>query len=1011
MSKAIAKGPKLAAAVIAYQCGNYIGDLLKSLKNQVDVIVVGIDAKTTDNTRAVCEQYGCLIYDGPDVMKLDGGFAEARNICFSHIPADVEWAIWIDTDDILKCDMPLRTLCANADPNTTGLVLPYLYNTDEYGNVTTVFDRERVFRMAHQPVWAGPLHETATAKIMQDWVRPYTSVENAPIWIEHRNRSEGSKDGRNFAMLDHWREKEPTSSRAAWYTGFQHFAGTSWAQAAEWFEKSVQMRPEVNLESWQALIYQSKSYKNLGLNDKSIESANRAMMMYPDLADPYFEMAYAYQGAGEYKRAIFWHEEGLKKNRPSGPIMVNPLDYEYNPYVVIHTSYSATGQYEIALDKLSKAISYRPKDAELLRVKAALELTINRKKAINGGLDLAQHLWDTDEVEKAERVAHSFPAGAYEEDQRVQRARAVIGEGVGRLRSSNAYEQSYFANGEKDAALSKRAEWVVDQIDQIKPNARVLWFGIGNAQGPLAAAARGHTVVGVDIDIRRVKAANLLAVKAGHLKKRYMRDFGQSLPVIQNPDGSFNRDRQVQFWYGNAENPPKCVEPLGPYDVVVLGTLLSRTADHMKMVQVAESFGVPVIQTVLDGNFPVPVEHAKGTVRMWTRSELEMMFSDHSRILESHYLWNSEGYLGVVHKPGENWFTPEHPSVTIYCGPGWEAWTPDQIDGTGLGGSETAVVRLAEQFVQRGMRVMVYGPQDGVWNGVIYRNYRKFDPRVNVWMFVSWRNPAMFDNDIKAEHKVLWVHDTDYGDILTPERAEKIDSIWCMSEWHRQHLIGKYAPYHLEDRLLVVGNGIEASRFVGREERDPHRIVYSSSPDRGLEQVLGYWPEIRKADPEATLHIYYDFTNFDLMRGDPAYKAKIIDLAKQDGVTWRGRIGQKELAREFMRASVLFYPGPHDFCETFCITALEAQAAGCVPVTRDNGALPETNARGIVLPNDSDAAAWVTAVQEAQSRTEDERTEMRLWATTKTWSEVANRVVAWAIERTKTEPVVKAGKE
>ena len=127
------------------------------------------------------------------------------------------------------------------------------------------------------------------------------------------------------------------------------------------------------------------------------------------------------------------------------------------------------------------------------------------------------------------------------------------------------------------------------------------------------------------------------------------------------------------------------------------------------------------------------------------------------------------------------------------------------------------------------------------------------------------------------------------------------------------------------------------------------------------------------------------------------YKDYMLRLSKQEGINWRGRIGQRELAREMMRSSVLLYPGPHDFCETFCITALESQAAGCVPVTRDNGALPETNAHGIVLPNASDTEKWVTAIQEARSRTEDERTTMRLWAMTKTWREVANRILTWAI--------------
>lgn len=301
------------------------------------------------------------------------------------------------------------------------------------------------------------------------------------------------------------------------------------------------------------------------------------------------------------------------------------------------------------------------------------------------------------------------------------------------------------------------------------------------------------------------------------------------------------------------------------------------------------------------------------------------------------------------------------------------------------------MVLLAKEMVRKGMRVTVYGPTEGVWDGVVYRHFSKFDPRAGCYKLVSWRNPRIFDNEINAARKALWVHDTDYRDLVTEERMAKVDDIWVLSEWHRKHWEEMY-PYST-GKTVVIGNGIDPARFSGTEERNPLRLAYSSSPDRGLEQVLGYWPKIRQACGETTLDIFYDWTNYDLMGGPADYKAKIMALANQVGVNWRGRVGQRALASELLRASVLLYPGPHDFCETYGITFLEAQAAGCVPVTRDNGALPETNRYGIIKPNDSTEDEWVSAVQAALARTESERAEMSAWAKTQTWEAVASRVI------------------
>jgi glycosyltransferase involved in cell wall biosynthesis len=151
------------------------------------------------------------------------------------------------------------------------------------------------------------------------------------------------------------------------------------------------------------------------------------------------------------------------------------------------------------------------------------------------------------------------------------------------------------------------------------------------------------------------------------------------------------------------------------------------------------------------------------------------------------------------------------------------------------------------------------------------------------------------------------------------------------------------------------------------------------------------WPAVRKAIPGAELHVFYGWENYDKSHRPLDFKNYIAGLADQPGVVWRGRTGQKDLARELMKSGGLLYPGPHPFNETFCIVVLEAQAAGAVPITRNNGALPETNKHGEALSNATSVKGYIKAMRRAIARTESERQEMKDWAKTQTWAVIADR--------------------
>lgn len=143
-----------------------------------------------------------------------------------------------------------------------------------------------------------------------------------------------------------------------------------------------------------------------------------------------------------------------------------------------------------------------------------------------------------------------------------------------------------------------------------------------------------------------------------------------------------------------------------------------------------------------------------------------------------------------------------------------------------------------------------------------------------------------------------------------------------------------------------------------------HKLFWGSSYDRGLDILLFMWSQIKEAVPDAELHICYGWDMFDkVARNNPErmkWKAGVEELMKQDGIVHHGRLSKDGLAQ--VRKSCGVWAYPTYFTEINCITALECQRDGVVPVVCDfksnfNGenhytALSETVRKGIVVTGD-----------------------------------------------------------
>jgi glycosyltransferase involved in cell wall biosynthesis len=308
--------------------------------------------------------------------------------------------------------------------------------------------------------------------------------------------------------------------------------------------------------------------------------------------------------------------------------------------------------------------------------------------------------------------------------------------------------------------------------------------------------------------------------------------------------------------------------------------------------------------------------------------------------------------------PPKGWSDDE---IAILCGPGFEQWSPKSADGKGLGGSEEAVVYLSRELAKLGWKVTVYGnPQteQGEYEGVTYKQWYDINVNDRFNVLILWRNIGIVDVAPQSKFTLTWMHDVPNNPDFTQDRVDKVDKIAVLSEYHksilRLHKDGRFLPMP-DNKVFLTANGITINPTPDTTQpRNPHSLIYSSSPDRGLVYLLNNWDKIRAEVPDATLDIYYGFQVFDVIhRGNPTkmkWKEDVLNLMKKPGISYHGRVGHKDLHEAMAKTAVWAYPT--DFTEISCITAMKAQTLGAIPVCTTLAALDETVKNGIKVDVD-----------------------------------------------------------
>jgi glycosyltransferase involved in cell wall biosynthesis len=201
---------------------------------------------------------------------------------------------------------------------------------------------------------------------------------------------------------------------------------------------------------------------------------------------------------------------------------------------------------------------------------------------------------------------------------------------------------------------------------------------------------------------------------------------------------------------------------------------------------------------------------------------------------------------------------------------------------------------------------------------------------------------SLSQGEIDLRPLVVWIHNSPnpvYDWCNNSEVVAKVSRFVFVSDWQQQKFMEAYRLP--PGRCVVIRNATitnDATRAWPTHDQWRWRCAYISAPMRGLNVLLAAWNDLSPENAE--LHIW---SGTDLWRFKGQEFRPIFSQAMESSDVHFHRIApNSEIRAALLDMHFLLYPCTEN--ETFCISVVEAMAAGCRIIASSRGALPETAA-------------------------------------------------------------------
>lgn len=193
--------------------------------------------------------------------------------------------------------------------------------------------------------------------------------------------------------------------------------------------------------------------------------------------------------------------------------------------------------------------------------------------------------------------------------------------------------------------------------------------------------------------------------------------------------------------------------------------------------------------------------------------------------------------------------------------------------------------------------------------------------------------------------RVFWAHD-----LAEDPESKKFQDKAFQDSFHKFVFIShwQYQRYQLihglpyDTKSVVLESGIDvAPESALIKDNETIRLVYTSTPQRGLEILVPVFQHLAEKYPNIHLDVFSSFKIYGWDEMDKQFEPLYDQIRNHPQMTYHGFVPNDTLKEHLNKSHIFAYPCT--WFETSCRAMLEAMSAGLVCVHSSLAALPETS--------------------------------------------------------------------